>query len=171
MRELLQELLGGDRRSIGRANVVVREVLAAPSRFSGIVDGLTHRNPLIRMRCADVAEKITSRHADWLQPYKRRLLELAEGSKEHELRWHLAQMLPRLDLDRGERRLTEGILRGYLNDESKIVQTFALQGLADLSASDPKLRRKLLPLIEHLQHSGSAAVRARARKLLRRFKS
>jgi HEAT repeat protein len=169
MSKLVEQLGGGNRRSIGRSNAVAREVAAEPLRFAEIIDGLTHGDQLIRMRSADVAEKVSRRHPDWLQPYKQRLLELAEGSEEQELRWHLAQMLPRLDLANRERRRTEAILREYLKDESRIVQTFALQGLADLSVKDPKLRRTLLPLIDRLQREGSSAVRARARKLRREW--
>jgi hypothetical protein len=67
--------------------------------------------------------------------YKRRLLELAATSIEKEVRWHLAQMLPRLNLERTDLRRIAEIMFGYLNDGSRIVKTFAMQALADLAAS------------------------------------
>jgi hypothetical protein len=140
--------------------------LRDPQRFTEIIDGLSDEHPLIRMRCADAAEKVSLAHPEWLRPYKRRLLDLAERSVEQEVRWHLAQMLPRLKLDRQERRQTEVILRGYLNDKSRIVKTFAMQALIDLTISDPSLRRRVLSLIEDLGRTGSPAMRARARKLI-----
>jgi hypothetical protein len=136
MSTLTRELTGGDRRSIGKSNAVVGKILRSPSRFAEVIDGLTDGDPLIRMRCADAAEKASLQRPEWLQPHKRKLLELAKSSVEQELRWHLAQMLPRLKLDRRERRQTEAILLSYLKDKSRIVQTFALQALADLSADD-----------------------------------
>lgn len=166
MSNLVRELSGGDRRSIGRSDAVVRKVLSAPARFAEIIDSLTDDDPLIRMRCADVAEKVSGRHPDWLQPHKRKLLELAAISIEQEVRWHLAQMLPRLDLNRREQRRAAAILFDYLKDRSRIVQAFALQALTDLSTDDAELRRRVLPLIDELRHSGSPAVRARARKLV-----
>jgi hypothetical protein len=57
-------------------------------------------------------------------------------------------------------------MQSYLNDKSRIVQTFAMQALFDLSANDAGQRRKLLPLFEGLARDGSPAVRARARKLI-----
>lgn len=103
MNKLMQQLAGGDRRSIGRSNAVVGKVLKEPGRFAEIIDGMTHSDLLIRMRCADVAEKVSARHPEWLQCYKRRLLGLAASATEQELRWHLAQMLPRLDFGRCDR--------------------------------------------------------------------
>jgi len=166
MSAFVRALAGGDRRSIGKANSVVRAVLREPQRFAEIIDGLSDDDPLARMRCADVAEKVSLQHPEWLRPYKRRLLALADRAAEQELRWHLAQMLPRLDLDRTQRRRAAAIMRGYLHDKSRIVQTFALQALADLATTDAALRRSVRPLIETLARTGSPAVRARARKLI-----
>jgi hypothetical protein len=165
MSTLTSQLAGGDRRSIGRSGKVVNQVLRDPARFIDIMEGLTDGDLLIRVRCADAAEKVSLRHPEWLQPYKRKLLELAKSSVEQELLWHLAQMQPRLHLDRRERRQVEAILLSYLKDKSRIVQTFALQALADLSADDPALRRRVVALIDELQRTGSPAVRARACKL------
>jgi hypothetical protein len=166
MPALLRALTGGDRRSIGKANAVVRKVLRKPERLAEIIDGLCDDDPLVRMRCADVAEKVSLKHPQWLRPYKRRLLALASLAVEQELRWHLAQMLPRLALDRAERRAVEATMRSYLKDKSRIVQAFALQALADLAIDDAALRRRVRPLIEKLAQTGSPAVRARARKLM-----
>ena len=165
-RRLADELRGGDRRSIGKSNIVVGRIVRDPARFAGIIDGLTDDDPLVRMRCADVAEKVSRQHPDWLQSYKRRLLELAATSIEKEVRWHLAQMLPRLNLERAELRRTTKIMFGYLNDESRIVKTFAMQALADLAARDPDLRTKVPSLLQSLAETGSPAVRARARRLI-----
>jgi hypothetical protein len=170
MSTLTSELTGGDRRSIGQSNAVVGKILRSPSRFAEVIDGLTDGDPLIRMRCADAAEKVSRQHPEWLQPHKRQLLGLAKSSVELELRWHLSQMLPRLKLDRRELRQTEAILLSYLKDKSRIVQTFALQALADLSVDDSGLRPRVMALIGDLQRTGSPAVRARARKLLRVLK-
>ena len=57
MDDLVARLQGGDRRSIGRVDEVVREVLADPSLFGRLFEGMLHEDPLIRMRAADAAEK------------------------------------------------------------------------------------------------------------------
>lgn len=166
MSALLRALAGGDRRSIGKSTLVVRAIGREPARFAEIIDGLTSDDPLIRMRCADVAEKVSRARPEWLRPHKRRLLALAGRAVEKELRWHFAQMLPRLPLGGRERLRAAAILFAFLGDDSRIVKTFAMQALADLARGDPALRRQVLPLIEALGRTGSPAMRARARKLI-----
>ena len=169
MNKLLVELSGGDRRSIGKSNLVVRKVLDDPVHFAAIIDGLSNEDALVRMRCADLAEKVSAAHPDWLSSHKQTLLGLAAKSAEQELRWHLAQMLPRLNLDRKERRKSVEIMQVYLSDRSNIVKTFAMQALADFAINDVTLRRKLLPQFQEFAQKGSPAMRARARKLIIRL--
>lgn len=166
MRDLLRQLAGGDRRSIGKANHVVRRVLLSPDRFTEIVGGLSHEDPLIRMRCADVAEKISRARPEWLAAHKLELLELAKQLTEKELRWHIAQMLPRLRLTPAQRRAAVALMFEYLKDESRIVKTCAMQALVDFAAGDTKLGLSLIPLIRALCTTGTPAVRSRARKLI-----
>lgn len=166
MARLVDRLSGGDLRSIGRADEVVAEVLSDKKRIGEIIDGLDHPDRVVRMRCADVAEKISGHEPAWLIPYRTRLLGLALRASDIELRWHLAQMLPRLGLDaRGRRRATD-LLFTYLEDNSRIVRTSALQALCELSLADPALRRRVEPLVERLTRE-AGAVGARARKLTR----
>jgi hypothetical protein len=118
------------------------------------------------MRAADAVEKITAQRPELLKPHKRKLLEIAGGTDQQEVRWHAALMIPRLELNARERLVAVDILFDYLRDRSSIVKTFAMQGLADLAVKDPLLRRKLLPLLQELTEIGTPAMRARGRKLL-----
>lgn len=169
MNDLLKKLTGSDRRSIGRSDEVVAEVLADPSRFPLVFEGLLHDDPLIRMRAADAVEKITARHPDYLQPYKNQLIKQVARINQQEVRWHVAQMLPRLQWSEAERTQVVEILLAYLNDASNIVKTFAMQALADLAEQDTSLRPQVIPLLEELTQSGSPAMQSRGRKLLRRL--
>jgi hypothetical protein len=56
------------------------------------------------MRSAGAVEKVSSQRPEWLAPHKRVLLDIAARTGEQELRWHLAQMLPRLPLTPAERQ-------------------------------------------------------------------
>jgi hypothetical protein len=76
-------------------------------------------------------------------------------------------MVPRLPLTAAERQRTAAALQGYLQDRSSIVRTFALQGLADLAARDVRLRGTVVELLEQSVRTGTAAMKARARMLLR----
>ncbi|HSQ21044.1 MAG TPA: HEAT repeat domain-containing protein [Blastocatellia bacterium] len=166
---LLKMLAGGDRRSIGRSDSVVAEVLNNPSLFGALFAGLSHDDPLIRMRAADAIEKITVRRPEWLKPYRKRLLALASITDQQEVRWHVAQMLPRLALTRTEEYKAVEVLRRYLDDPSSIVRTFSLQALTELSDHDENLRDEVISLLRSALRTGTPAMKSRARRLLKRI--
>ena len=87
-----------------------------------------------------------------------------------ELRWHAAQLLPRLPLTPAEQTETLAILDNYLADKSSIVKTFAMQALVDIaihSSANDELRAEITPLIERLTRTGTPAMKARGRTLLK----
>jgi len=168
--DLLDMLKGGDLRSIGRADEVVAYVLETPAAFDRLFAGMTDADPVVRMRSADAIEKITASRPELLQPYKAKLLDEIATIDQQEVRWHVAQMIPRLVLNPGERKHAVAILFDYLSDDSKIVQVSAMQSLVDLAEDDPSLREKILPRITVLVQTGSPAVQNRGRKLLLRLK-
>jgi HEAT repeat protein len=165
---LLGMLKGGDRRSIGRADVVARIVMRQPRLLPLLIDGMADPDPLVRMRAADAAEKATRQHPEWLVPHKRRLLGDIAASNQAEVRWHIAQMLSRLRLGGREERQAFQILLHYLEDESRIVRVSSMQALADLALQDPMLNPRVVPLLKKLTRTGSAAMRSRGRRLLAR---
>ncbi len=76
MDSVLDKLLGGDRRSIGRADEVFY--------------GMTHADLLIRMRCSDVIEKVCRLYPEYLQPYREPLIKDVARVSQKEVRWHVA---------------------------------------------------------------------------------
>lgn len=166
MHPILTKLSGGDRRSIGRSNEIVAQILKQPALFRYLFEGMESGDEILRMRAADAAEKVTVRRPDLLQPHKRKLLAIAGSSRQQEIRWHAALMIPRLRLTAPERAVAADILFEYLRDRSSIVKTFAMDGLAKLADETPSLRTKIIPLLEELTEIGTPAMRARGRKLL-----
>jgi len=119
------------------------------------------------MQAADAAEKITRDRLELLEPWKEALLEQLAADPEKGVRWHVAQMLPRLRLTTGERDHAIQILMGFLADKSSIVKTCSMQALAEFAIQDPALQPEIVPLIERLTTSGTPAMRSRGRKLLK----
>jgi hypothetical protein len=167
---ILAKLEGGDRRSIGNSEEVVQTVSKNPALFEELFSGLLADDPVVRMRAADAVEKITRARPELLQPWKNMLLSTASAFKEKELRWHVAQLIPRLRLTGTERKLAEQILMDYLEDGSSIVKTFSMQALVELAAGDEQRLTQLTPLIERLARTGTAAMRSRGRKLLKQLR-
>ena len=154
---------------IGRSDQVAAMVGKAPELFPELIAGLWSEDPLARMRAADSAEKVTRKNHELLQPHKRELLGLMVETGRQELRWHLAVMVPRLRLNAKERQIAISPLNRYLEDRSSIVKTSALQGLADLAQDDPSIRPRVIEILLEAARSGTAAMKARSRKLLLRL--
>ncbi len=163
---LLTALTGGDRRSIGQADRVAARVSKDARLFPELIAGMWSDDPLVRMRAADAAEKVTRGNPELLQPFKKQLLSLMAETSEQELRWHLAAMVPRLRLSTRDLEAAASLMHGYLEDRSSIVKTSALQGLADLARHDASLLPKVMELLRESTRSGTAAMKARSRKLL-----
>jgi hypothetical protein len=95
---LLALLTGGDRRSIGNSHRVCALVLADTTLLAPLVRHMRASDPVVCMRAADAMEKISVKRASGLQPFTPGLLGLADETVQPEVRWHLALMLPRLQL-------------------------------------------------------------------------
>ncbi len=122
------------------------------------------------MRAADSAEKVSAQRPDLLRPFQKELLNLAGETEESGLRWHLAQMIPRLRLQRPERDCAAAALRKFLQDRGSLVKTFAIQGLAELAREDADLHEEVVALLEKFCAQGTPAMKARSRKLLARLR-
>jgi hypothetical protein len=154
---------------IGRSDQVAAMVCKTPGLFPELIAGLWSGDPLVRMRAADAAEKVTRKKSELLRPYKKELLGLMAETDQQELRWHLAAMVPRLRLNAKERQIVISALNGYLEDRSSIVKTFALQGLVDLAQDDLSIQPGVIEILREASRSGTAAMKARSRRLLLRL--
>jgi len=171
MAKILSKLRGGDRRSIGKVGEVVTAVRKKPDLFKELVAGLFDADPVVRMRAADAIEKISLKNPQFLQSFKTELIRLAQQTPQQELRWHMAQMIPRLKLTPKETATVTEIFFEYLKDKSKIVVAFAMQALSDLAIKEADASTRVIRAIEKLAQTGSPAIQSRGKKLLMQVKS
>ena len=169
MHPLVAKLQGTDGRSIGRSEEVVGDVLADPSQFRVVFDAMLVPDPVVRVRAADAVQKITRRRPDLLQGLENRVLFDLAATGQPEVRWHVAQLAPRLALTPRQRARAITMLRGLIDDDSRIVRTCAMRALADLAEHDEQMRRWVRPLLAELTRTGTPAMRSRGRKLLARL--
>ncbi len=173
---LLKRLTGGERRSLGDSDEVVRIVLdAPPSRAAECIEeillGVLGEDPIVRSRAMRVVHDVSAIHPELVQPFKSVLIEEVSALRQWEVRERLCQILTKLDLSEDEIVRIEDIFRSYLQDRSSIVRTCALQGLADLAEIQPQLRESVMAVLDEAAASGTAAMRARARKLVKRLQA
>lgn len=170
-RGLLTKLRGGRGCSTGQASAVAAEVLASPELFGDLFAGLEHGEPLIRMRAAYAVSKVADQRPDLLQPCKERFLDrLAAPDNSHLCRACMLQALRALELTPDDVSLLKDMLRDFMHSESSIVKTFSLHLLVDFAEADPLLRPEIMPLLWDALERGTPAMRARARKLMKKYR-
>ena len=165
-----ERLTGGKACSTGQALAVASEVLTKPERLGELFCGLEHDAPLVRMRMAYALSKVADERPDLLQPSKDRFIDrLADQTNSHLCRACMLQTLHRLELTPGDIDLLKDMLRDFMHSESSIVKTFSLQLLVDFAEADASLRPEVMPLLWDALERGTPAMRARARKLMKKY--
>lgn len=172
MSKILEKLKGGDLRSIGRSEEVVQDILKNPALFGAVFEGMLDNDPIVRMRSADALEKVSSKHPEYLQPFKTRLIDEVAKIEQKEVRWHVTQMFSYLEVDKEERDKIIEILFSYIDGpgKSKIVKTFSMQTLADLAEKDEDIRPQIIRKLEEIIKTGSPAIVSRGKKLIKKLR-
>lgn len=164
---IVKLLSGGDKRSIGNVELVVCAVNKNLEYLDVLFQSLLLNDERIRMRAMDAIEKISRQNKKCLEPYKKFILNKIAFYDQQEVKWHVAQIVPRLSLTvKEKRKLYDLLFDRYLMDKSSIVKTSAMQALVDLSLNDDVLKKKVAKVIEQLVKTGTPAVKARGKKLL-----
>ncbi|MGD0094933.1 MAG: hypothetical protein ABSB60_00445 [Terracidiphilus sp.] len=175
--------VGSHRISSGRTAEVVELVRADPKRAGQLLECLWDEEPAVAMRAAGALEKLTRRNPSAPDPvrecllatlqrsWKMPLVGLLAEATENKLRWSLAATVPRLRLTRSECEQVAEMLKSCLEDRSSIVKTCALQGLADLARQNGSLLPEIIDLLRIHSRSGTPAMRARGRMLLKQLET
>jgi hypothetical protein len=176
--ETIRSMLGEGRGriSVGRAEEVAALVHAHPERAPQLMECLWDSNPGVINRAAHALERITRERLPiptaMANSWKTSLLGLMADARENKLRWHLALIVPRLSLTPAECSRAAATLRSWLEDQSSsIVKTMSMQGLTDLTRQSPALLPEVLDTLRILSRSGTPAMQARGRLLLKRLGS
>jgi hypothetical protein len=163
---VLSKLKGGDLRSIGKANTLITEI-TNQRKFDELFKGLFNNDRLVVMRSADAIEKITIEHPEYLDSHKNALLELLQIANHIELKWHLAQITPRLKLTKKETGIVWNILTQLAIDKSgsRIVRVFSIQALYDIQLQYPELKKDFTDTLAKLDRENIPSIKARIRIL------
>ena len=126
-------------------------------------------DPVVRMRAADVIEKVSRRHPEYLQPFKWRVIDDLAPVSQQEVRWHVAQMFSYLSLTPQERDHVITLLFSWVDsdDASRIVKVNSLQTLAEFAYEDDNLKSQVVGTLQKVMEQGSPAMKARSKKLLK----
>ena len=159
-------LKGADLRSIGKSNLIAGNIHDQRS-FDTLFDLLFHADRKVAMRAADAIEKITITNPSFIKQHKKKLLALFDNDNEIEMKWHLAQIIPRLELTKNERLKVWNILFAWAKDKngSRIVRTNAIQSLHALLPYLKENNHQFMQLISSVYQENIPSINARIRKL------
>ena len=160
-------LAPGARLSPGRVWEVVELIEGKPAKIAQLIECLFDDDPAIASRAADALERLTRDRPRRAQRWKDSLIGLLAETTEKKVRWNLALTIPRFALTVPECRRVAEILNTYQDDPSSIVKTTALHGMASLTRQDPESLPEVLDLLRTAGRSGTPAMRARSRILLK----
>src|SRR5579863_9103673 len=155
-----------DGKGPGRAFDAAMLVLENPRLAGQLLACLWDEDEHIAGRAADALETVACESPRSVARYKEALLGLLAEAGPIKLRWHLALTVTGMKLSRSECGRVAEILNSWLDHNSSIVKTCAMQGLAELTLQDPSLKDEILDLLRTLSRSGTPAMRARGRALL-----
>jgi hypothetical protein len=168
----IREMLApGNRLDAGRACEVATLLLKDPRKTGQVVQSLWDEEAGVANRSADALERASSRRPQILAKWKDALLDRMLDAKENKLRWNLALTITRMPLTEVETTRAEEVLRSWLEDKSSIVKTSAMHGLAGLTRWNPSMLPEVLDILRILSRSGTPAMRARGRILLKRLEA
>jgi len=166
-RLLFEQLLdSGDLRSINGVDEVLK-LIHNQNDFDILFACLKSQNRLVVERTADAIEKLSRHDPKYLQKHKQSILKYCSIVQNKELKWHLAQLLPRLELDQLELRNMSQLLEDWARDkkESRICRVNALQSLFDLSLINRRSNEHINTLLDVLEIEDIPSLNARIRQL------
>jgi hypothetical protein len=164
-------LVPGKRLDCGHACEVAALLLRNPRKTGQVVECLWDEEAGVSNRAADALERASCRRPQILARWKDALLDRMLDAEENKLRWNLALMIFRTPLSEAETARAAAVLRTWLHDKSSIVKTSAMHGLAGLTCWDPSMLPEVLDMLRVLSRSGTPAMRARGRILLKRMEA
>ncbi len=129
IRKLLQ---GGDRRSKGRSDALAADAVHDPGLVSALMAALLDEDEIVRLRAADALEKASAEVPEILAPHAAAILGPAADLEQHDMRWHVAQMVPRLVLDGAGLRRAVSVLEATLAGTSVVARVMAMGALVDV---------------------------------------
>lgn len=161
-----ERLAAGSKRGLGCADEIARGAIAGRPLLPELVAALDDPRPLVISRAANALKKVQAEDPRALDPFARKLVRKALDCEVLEARWNLTVVVGGLRLKGRDRALAIELLFESMTSSSVFLRVSALQALVDFGEDDPELRRRVHPVLEDFLAHGTAAMQARARKLL-----
>lgn len=167
--ESLRRQLRGPRWGLLLARAIAADFVRDKVAIGALVREIFGEDIEVRKRAADVARRITERDGELLEPYADELAGLLDTLpvSESRTRWHLGLVVPRIAHTRLQRLRAARTMTLLAEDESNVVRCSAVEGLGLLAMREASLRDAAEDMVESFLHSGTLAMKSRARQVIR----
>ena len=156
-------------RGLGPANAIAVEASRDATTLKQLVDAASDSRAVVSVRASNALKKVQERKPELLAPFAGKLVRCALECEELRTRWNLTLIVGELPLRGRDRALGVELMFDALASPSGFLRAFAMQGLLQQADGDGELQARVRVVIERALEDPSAAVRARARKLLPRL--
>lgn len=164
--QLIEILSRGDMRTVGTVEEIVEYGTDHNELVNYLVEAMLFSDPGVRMRASDALEKISRKSTENIESHKNTLIQILRESKQQEVQWHLAQILPRLTLTKEEaEELYFLFKKNFESSKSSIVQVFSLQAMVDLRDLLPNKSSEIADLVIRSTTSVKPSLKSRAKKI------
>lgn len=161
-------LSGGDRRSLGRAPIVLKS-LKNEKDLNQLFQLIHSNDRTVAMRAIDTLEKATRLNPSFLFTHGNDLVDFGRFTSNKEIKWHVAQLLPRITWSPSQYQRVFALLNYWTSNpnESKIVRANALEAMYDLCRQTTNKRVKVLfrNALRKAERNRVPSIAARARKI------
>ncbi|MBO6538627.1 MAG: hypothetical protein JJ969_04435 [Rhizobiaceae bacterium] len=131
--KLRQRLALGDRKEVGEAGAVAREVLDDPALTRPLVDLLEDVDEAVVAHAAHVVMQVGKDAPQLFEPHADRLLSLLRTCSQWEIGEQLPKVLVVIPLDDDQTQQLADMLVAQIDAKSNIAAASALSGLAELA--------------------------------------
>ena len=135
-----------------------------------LVKALRGKDKVAAERAARGLKKIAEADRAALYGLRKELLKEAFRAADVRVQWNLTIVLGRLPLAGRDKAAVVDLMFERLGDASGLNRTMAMQALMDLSENDAALRARVTPIVREALETGSPAMRARAKRLLKQVR-
>lgn len=168
---LRDRLATGTTRDLGPTNEIAREVLRSPALVQQLVAALDDKRIVVAHRASNALKKIQRESPELLHRFAKQILRHTLATEHMHTRWSLTIILGELPLRGRDKSLAVDIMFEALSSSSALQRAFALTALANYAQNDAALRSRIQPILQRALTDSSAAIRARARKLMKQLGS
>ena len=160
---------GTNRKSKGEAKQVSKNLRQFPEKFLELLECFNHPNQVIHIRAAHVIQMLASQIPMTIERYQKVITDIYKKTEVPEVKWILAQMLNQFTFTKAQQKGIKHILENDLNAPHKFLVAHTIEALANHLIKYHYNLTNFKSKLVQLTATGSPAIQARGRKILKKL--